>query len=44
MEAGELAIKRLVVLSPKIGVGFPTDGSVLKIATVTASKGEVLPV
>jgi hypothetical protein len=43
MDAVELAKNRLVVLSPKTGVGLPTDGSVLYIATVTASNGEVVP-
>jgi len=43
MEAEELAKNRLVVLSPKTGVGLPTEGSVLYMATVTASNGDVVP-
>ena len=33
----------LVVKSPKIGTGAPTDGFVLKIRTLISLKGDVAP-
>jgi hypothetical protein len=44
MPAVEEFDKRLVVKSPKTGVGFPTDGSVLKMRNLKSVNGDVAPV